>query len=79
MGRRLSHTLVGAERIADYNAKIIAFAEQVMKLDTSTPPSIEPLKSAYESAKRVKPAPSLDTIQRVLMQSYIIGEGYKNE
>lgn len=78
MGRRLSLSL-GEERIAGYTAKIIDFAEKVMNIDPKSPPTESPLKEAFASAMRLKPTPSPKEVQKSIIQSYIIGEGYKNE
>ena len=87
MGRRLSLTF-GRERVEDYKKNIVAYTGEVMKLTPETKPEDikdEELKTAFSTALRVTKAAKMDiasnfqTIQKALIQSYIIGEGFKNE
>jgi len=52
MGRRLSLTK-GAERLSDYNTKIITFVEQVMKIDHENPDQSNELGKQYALAKKI--------------------------
>lgn len=87
MGRRLSITF-GQERVADYKKSITTYAGEVMKLTPDTNPKDiqnDELKNAFTTVLRVAKASKIDIganfdkIQKALIQSYIVGEGFKNE
>lgn len=89
LGRRLSLTL-GRERVAEYQKNITAFTKEVLSLksDTSMNSIKNPiLASALETSLRTAKLAKIDLtkpeefakIQKALIQSYINGEGYKNE
>lgn len=80
MGRKLSFTL-GEERVANYNKKVLEYAENIMKLDEKG------LTTGYPDSMKIAQSAGLDigtpsgkeAIQKALIQSYILGEGYKAE
>lgn len=87
MGRRLSMTF-GRERVAEYKKNIMTYTEEVMKLTPDTNPKDiknEELKNAFTTVLRIAKTSKIDVganfdkIQKVLIQSYIVGEGFKNE
>lgn len=89
MGRRLSINF-GKETVVEYKKNILSYAGEVMRLTpTSTPSDIArpELKIALDTALRAAKSAGVDTttpqgfeqVQKVLIKSYIIGEGFKNQ
>ena len=80
MGRKLSLTL-GEERVANYNKKVLEYAGNIMKLDDKgfTAGYPDSVKIAQAAGIDITTVAGKETIQRALIQSYILGEGYKAE
>lgn len=90
MGRKLSITW-GEEKVREYKENILGHAQKVMNLTPTTQSSeikdVE-LRTAFDTAMRTtreagidceKDSKAFKKIQKALIQSYIVGEGFKTQ